>query len=371
MFVPSFFRWGYKRVLKPIFFRMDPEVIHDRMLGAGDMLGRFGFTRWLTSAFFAYRHPMLEQEVLGIRFSNPIGSAGGFDKNGRLADIIPSVGFGFEEIGSITGEPCAGNPKKRLWRLAKLKGLVVNYGLPNKGAEAIAKRLEGKGFRCPVGINMAKTNSQVCAVDGAGIEDHLKSMRLFKNIGDYDTINVSCPNSFGGQSFQNPEAMDRLLGALDSVQTGKPRFVKVSADLPLSDVDAMVTVAERHNVQGFIISNLTKQYERSGIAQELAKQGITTGGISGKPTQELADNLIAAFYARCGDRFVLIGCGGVFTAEDAYVKIKRGASLVQLITGMIFEGPQLIGEINRGLVKLLKRDGYRTISEAVGADYRS
>lgn len=371
MFATSFFRWGYRTLLKPIYFRMDPEMVHDRMLGVGEILGRFRVTRWLTGALFSYANPILEQTVLGIRFPNPIGLSGGFDKNARITDILPSVGFGFVEVGSITGEPCSGNPKKRLWRLPKLKALVVNYGLANQGAEAIAARLKGKAFRCPIGMNMAKTNSQTCAMDGAGIEDHLKSMRLLEHIGDYDVINVSCPNAFGGQPFQTPEKMDRLLSALDTVQTAKPRFIKLGADVSPDDVDAIVTVAERHHVQGFVISNLTKKVERFGIAEELAKQGITTGGISGKPVRDLADNLIAAFYTRCGGRFVIIGCGGVFTAEDAYVKIRKGASLVQLITGMIYEGPQLIGEINRGLVALLKRDGYASIAEAVGADYRS
>lgn len=371
MFATSFFRWGYRAVLKPIYFRIDPEKIHEQMLGVGAMLGRFGFPRWFTAFCFAYKHPMLEQDILGIHFSNPIGLAGGFDKNAKITDIIPSVGFGFEEVGSITGEPCPGNPKKRLWRLPRLKALVVNYGLANEGAEAIAKRLAQKHFRCPIGINMAKTNNQMCAMDGAGIEDHLKSMRLFEHIGDYDTINVSCPNAYGGQPFHDPERMDRLLSALDTVQTAKPRFIKLSADVPSDEIDAIVTVAEHHHVQGFIISNLTKRYDRSGIAEELAKQGIVTGGISGKPVQDLADNLISAFYARCGGRFVIIGCGGVFSAEDAYAKIRKGASLVQIVTGMIYEGPQLIGEINRGLVALLKRDGFSSVAEAVGADYRS
>ncbi len=371
MFVAPFFRWGYRTILKPIYFCMDPEKIHEQMLGVGAALGRFGFTRWLTSFCFSYKNPMLEQEVLGIHFPNPIGLAGGFDKNAKITDIIPSVGFGFEEVGSITGEPCSGNPKKRLWRLPKLKALVVNYGLANQGAEAIATRLKGRAFGCPIGVNMAKTNNQACALDGVGIEDYLKSMRLFEHIGDYDMINVSCPNAYGGQPFHDPERMDRLLSALDTVQTTKPRFIKLSADVSSDDVDAIVTVAERHHVQGFVISNLTKQYGRSGIMEELAKQGITTGGISGKPVQDLADNLISAFYARCGGRFVIIGCGGVFSAEDAYAKIRKGASLVQLITGMIYEGPQLIGEINKGLVALLKRDGYASLSEAIGADYRS
>lgn len=368
MFATSFFRWGYRYLLKPIYFRLDPESVHDRMLGVGSVLGRVGALRRFTSFCFEYRHPMLEQDVSGIRFKNPIGLAAGFDKNGRLADILPAVGFGFEEIGSVTGEPCVGNPKKRLWRLPSIDGLVVNYGLPNQGAEAISRKLKGKKFDVPIGISLAKTNCQACAVDEVGIQDYRKGLEAFLEIGDYYTINVSCPNAFGGQPFQDPESLDRLLNELDVVHTNKPVFVKISADTPITDVPAMVDVASRHHVQGFVIANLTKRYERLGIAEEMKKQGIVTGGISGKPTRELSDALLSEFYRYGGDRFVLIGCGGIFTAEDAYRKIRLGASLVQLITGMIYEGPQLIGELNKGLVQLLQRDGFKNISEVIGVD---
>lgn len=367
MFATSLIRWGYEKVLKPIYFKMDPEVIHDRMIGVGAFLGRSALMQKTVSGVFEYQHPMLEQDVLGILFKNPIGLAAGFDKNGRLADILPSVGFGFEEIGSVTGEPCAGNPKKRLWRVPNIKGLVVNYGLPNEGAEVISKRLKGKRFRFPIGISLAKTNNQQCAIDEAGMRDYYKGMELFLDIGDYFTINVSCPNAYGGQPFQSAHSLDRLLAVLDELKVSKPVFVKLSADTPIGDVEVLVEVANRHHVQGFVISNLTKQYERSGIAEELQKQGITTGGISGKPTEELSNALIAAFYKRCGKKYVIIGCGGVFSAEDAYKKIKYGATLVQLITGMIYEGPQLIGEMNQGLVQLLQADGYTSISEAIGS----
>lgn len=364
----SFFRWGYRRVLKPIFFRLDPEFIHDRMLASGELLGRFNATRRMTSGFFEYQHPMLEQDILGIHFKNPIGLAAGFDKNGRLSDILPSVGFGFEEIGSITGEPCKGNPKKRLWRLSEIKALVVNYGLPNEGVEKVVQRLSVKTFRFPIGISLAKTNCQECAVDEVGMRDYLKGMKVSAGVGDYYTINVSCPNAYGGQPFQDARSLDRLLSVLDTVETSKPVFIKLSADTRLQDVESIVEAAGRHHVNGFIIANLTKQYDKSGIAEELQKQGITTGGISGKPTEVLSNALLSAFYRRCKSRYVLIGCGGVFTAEDAYRKIKCGASLVQLITGMIYEGPQSIGEMNKGLVQLLQRDGFKRISDAVGID---
>ena len=369
MILTSLIHWKYKHILKPIFFLRDPEAVHDGMTSVGVLLGKFAGTRWLTRLFFDYKNKALEQTILGIHFQNPVGLSAGFDKNARLSDIMPDVGFGFEEVGSITGEPCKGNPKKRLWRLPKSEALVINYGLVNDGAERICAKLRKKKFRIPIGINMAKTNNQVCAIDEKGIEDHAKSLKEAGDIGDYHTLNISCPNSFGGQSFHRPEALDMLLAHLHQNAWAKPVFLKLSPDITKESLKAIIEVGKKHGIHGLIISNLTKQYDLSTIDQEeFKKRGIEAGGISGKPTKELSNTLIAEAYRLAGNDLVIIGCGGIFSAEDAYKKIRSGASLVQLITGMIYEGPQLIGEINRGLVELLKKDGFTSISQAIGAD---
>ncbi len=358
--------WLYKHVAKPVYFRLDPEKVHDRMTAVGEFLGRHAVTKWITSRLFRYDNQLLEQTIIGIRFSNPIGLAAGFDKNAQLMDILPSVGFGFEEIGSITGETCEGNPKPRLWRLPESKGLVVNYGLKNDGCEAIALRLGRKKFDFPIGTSIAKTNSPATVDVGAGIADYEKAFRAFSSIGQYFTVNISCPNAFGGEPFTDPARLELLLSRLDLIRTDKPIFLKLPVDLSIPELDALTAVADRYRVHGIILSNLTKNRTRSEIKpEEIA--GITKGGISGKPTFDASNVLIEHLYKTTGKRFVIIGCGGVFSAEDAYEKIKRGASLVQLITGMIFEGPQIIGEINRGLVRLMKRDGYNNIGEAVGS----
>ena len=372
MHLTSIIRWKYKHILKPLFFRMDPEVIHDGMVGFGAWLGSYGLTRRLTSWFFEYKNPVLEQDILGIHFSNPVGLAAGFDKKAKLTGYMADVGFGFTEIGSITAKPSKGNSGKRLWRLPKSRGLVVNYGLPNEGAKVVRDRLITQTFRLPVGVSMAKTNCAECAVDEVGIEDHIDSLKTLLDVGDYYTINVSCPNSFGGQPFHRPEALERLLSALDQIPTQKPIFLKLSPDGTTADLDEIVAVANRHRVHGFILTNLTKRYELPSInKEEMAAQNITTGGISGKPVEDLSNLLIKHLYQTTHGKYVIIGCGGIFTAEDAYQKIKCGASLVQLITGMIFEGPQLIGEINQGLVELLKKDGYKNVAEAVGRSVSS
>ncbi len=357
--------FSYRQVLKRIFFLIDSEAIHDRMLCAGAFLGSNWATRKIMAALFCYSDRRLEQNVRGMRFANPVGLAAGFDKNAELTQILPAVGFGFAEVGTITGEPCAGNPKPRVWRLKKSRGLLVNYGLKNDGCEKIAERLRGKSFAMPVGINIGKTNSPETVGLEAGISDYAKAYRAFAGIGIYTTINISCPNAFGGEPFENAGKLDRLLERIGRIPSKKPVFMKMSPDLSKKQIDAILKVAAKHKVAGFICTNLTKNRQNAKIADKLYS---AAGGISGKPTEDLSNECIRRIYSKTKGKFVIIGCGGIFSAEDAYKKIKLGASLVQLITGMIFEGPQLVSSINLGLVKLLEIDGFSNISEAIGKD---
>lgn len=361
----AFFRFSYVHVLKPAFFLLDPEYIHDVMTGVGRLLGRFAVTRWKTRVCFGYRNPKLEQDVLGIRFANPVGLAAGFDKNAQLTDILPDVGFGFAEVGSVTGEPCPGNPKKRLWRLPKSNSLVVYYGLKNEGCEALAQRLKGKKFRIPIGVSVAKTNNQACADPEAGIADYAKAFEAMEGVAGYLTVNISCPNAFGGEPFTDPAKLELLLARLDRIPTDKPVFLKLAADLDRAQIDAILETAKRHRVHGFVCTNLTKNRDNPKIVD---KDVPDKGGISGKVVDALSDEAIRYVYSKVKGTHVVIGCGGVFTAADAYRKIRLGSTLVQLITGMIFEGPQSISAINQGLVKLLEKDGFKNISEAIGVD---
>ncbi|MDP2631348.1 MAG: quinone-dependent dihydroorotate dehydrogenase [Candidatus Uhrbacteria bacterium] len=369
MFGTPIIRFCYKRVAKPIFFRQDPEDTHDRVLGMGKLFSRSRLIRKATEFKLSYQHPMLEQDILGIHFRNPVGLTAGFDKNAELTKIMPAVGFGFMQIGSITGEPCEGNPKPRLWRLPKSQGLVVYYGLKNDGSEAIAERLKNQKFEIPVSTSVAKTNSADTVELNAGINDYAKAFRLLANIGDMTTVNISCPNTHGGEPFADPVRLEVLLTELDKIETSKPTFIKIACDISTDELDALHAVADNHRVNGFILTNLTKQYDQPTIHRDEI-EGINKGGVSGKPTYEASNNLISHLYKIAGDRYVIIGVGGIFNANDAYEKIVRGASLVQLATGMIFEGPQVIGEINKGLVELLRRDGFANISEAVGSKHR-
>ena len=361
-------RFLYKKILQPICFQIDPETVHDRMVLFGQFLGNCVVLRKLTGFLFAYANGKLEQKILGIRFKNPIGLGAGFDKNAQLCDILSSVGFGFAEVGSITGEPCEGNPKPRLWRLKKSKSLVVYYGLKNDGCEVLSKKLAQKKFRIPIGINIAKTNSPNTVDIEQGIADYAKAFGKFTEIGSYFTINISCPNAYGGLPFTGSGNLDKLLIKIDKIPTKNPIFLKLSPDLSKAEIDKIIKVSSRHRVHGFVLTNLTKNRINKKIQEPVPS---SEGGISGKVVENLSNKLISYIFKKTEGKFVIIGLGGVFSAEDAYKKIKLGASLVQLITGMIYEGPQVISEINMGLVKLLERDGYTNISQAIGADNKN
>lgn len=357
-------RFLYKNLLKPIFFAFDPEDVHDRMIAVGKFIGKYSITRFKSRVMFGFSNESLVQTVSGIEFKNPVGLSAGFDKDAELLNTIPSVGFGFEEVGSITGSPCLGNPRPRLWRLKKSEGLVVYYGLKNRGADEIEKRLKNKKFEIPFGTNIAMTNCSDNLDTSKAVLDYAKSFKIFANIGDYFTVNVSCPNAQGGQPFMDPEKLHILLSELDKIETKKPVFVKISPDISFVEMDNILNVLKNHRVDGIICTNLTKKKDNPLIKDVLPN----VGGVSGKPVRDMSDALISYIYKKEGKRFTIIGVGGIFNAEDAYRKIRKGASLAELITGMIFEGPQLISEINQGLVELLKKDGFSNISEAVGAD---
>ena len=358
MFATRIQRWGYKGILKPIFFRQDPEDVHDRMIKSGSFLGKSSAMKRIAAFFFRYEDKCLEQNIKGVIFKNPIGLAAGFDKNAELTQILPSVGFGFEEVGSITGEFCEGNPKPRLWRHPELESLRVYYGLKNDGSEAISKRLVEIRFEYPIGISIAKTNCKETVDTEKAIADYVKSYKAFSEIGSYDTINISCPNAYGGQPFVDPERLEKLLVALNQHRNSKPMFIKLSPDLSKEELHALADVAKRQRVDGLICSNLKKNHDKG------------QGGLSGKQVAPLAMTHLEYLYKTFPNDFVLISCGGVFSGEDAYERICRGASLIQLATGMIYKGPQVIGEINRDLSILLKKNGFNTIADAIGSAYK-
>jgi len=357
----------YKYLLKPVFFRNDPEFIHDAMVSFGEFIGRFRILKFFLKITYGYKSVVLKQNILGINFDNPIGLSAGFDKDARLMNVLPSIGFGFEEVGSVTGNYCEGNPKPRLWRMPKSKGLLVYYGLKNRGADKIAESMGTSKYEFPVEVSVAMTNCKANLDIQNAIDDFAKAFRIMESKGDYVTINISCPNTLGGQPFIDKNNLDQLLARLDTIETQRPVFIKLSPDLNNDELDCLLDVLKSHRVHGVICANLTKKRDNPKIIENDLP---LVGGVSGEPVREISNNMISHIYKREGDRFVIVGCGGVFSAEDAYNKIKLGASLVQMITGLIYEGPQVISEINQGLVELLKKDGYKNIEEARGVESR-
>lgn len=357
--------FAYKYALKPILFLIDPEQIHDFFIRCGVLLGRFSLIQKITSLFFGYRHSVLTQTIAGISFANPIGLAAGFDKNAQLLSILPSVGFGYVEVGSATGRPCDGNPKPRLWRVPESKSLLVYYGLKNDGALAVAQRVDACDSKIPVGISIAKTNAPDTVELDSAIRDYVRAYTDSVEVADYVTINISCPNAYGGQPFTNPSDFKKLISALHTIDGfSKPVFIKLSPDISSTSAYALVRIGLRYGITGVICSNLTKKRSNPSIPAGYPEHG----GFSGKLVEPLANDMIRYLRKRFGASLVIIGCGGVFNAEDAYQKIRSGASMIQLITGMIYNGPQVISTINVGLSRRLKRDGFSHISEAVGVD---
>lgn len=367
-FVVWITKYFYRSILKPLFFLHDPELMHTVMTSFGELLGQFRFTRWLTSFGFYFEDSHLVQTIAGICFKNPIGLAAGFDYEARITQITPSISFGFQSVGTITNNAYEGNPRPMLGRLPKSKSLMVNKGFKNLGAKNTAQKLEKFSFSIPIGISVGKTNTLSLKTQRQSIRDIAKAFTIFERSSvthSYYELNISCPNLKGNITFYPPNNLDQLLSVVDQLRLSRPVFVKMPIEKSNSEFLKMLSVIARHSPVGVIIGNLQKNRNDPSLrSDEVAK--FPVGNFSGKPCFERSNHLISLTYKKYKKRFVIVGCGGVFNAKDAYEKIKRGASLVQLITGMIYEGPQLIADIHIGLVELLKRDRYENISEAIG-----
>lgn len=362
----------YLNFLKPLLFKLDPHLVHQSFLNYGHSLGESAIGKMIAKTSFYYENPKLKQEICGLTFNNPVGLSAGFDKDGDLINILPHVGFGFMQVGSVTLDSYEGNETPWVYRLEKSKSILVNYGLKNIGvkkiAEKIKKRKTPENFQ--VSVSVAKTNSQKTASDENGIKDYYQCLKYLveQDVGDFYTINISCPNVFGGEPFTKEGKLDQLLSKLAEIKHNKPVFLKMPINSPWDEFKKLCQVAIKHQINGVVVGNLNKDRNDPAIKDEIPQE--LNGNLSGLPTQKLSNELISQTYREFGNKMVIVGVGGIFSAEDAYEKIKRGASLVQLVTGMIYQGPQLVGQINRDLVKMLEKDGYNNISQAIGAKYK-
>lgn len=345
----------YTKVLRPIFFKCNPEFMHDFMVFWGEVFGVLPPARWLISLIWDYHGRDISKVIDGVRYKRPVLLSAGFDTDGRLTRILPAISFGGEEVGSVTARPCAGNAPPRLTRLIRNNSLVVWKGLRNHGAEIIAERLANK--KTPkefvVGISIAQTNDEnVCDAE-SGLEDYYQTFKIMneKKVGDYYTINISCPNTFGGETFTTPELLTRLLTKLATVSCDKPRYIKMPINLAWDDFSALLKIIDTFGYDGVVIGNLNKKYSMLDFRDDAPKEW--RGGLSGKPCFELSNELIRKTRETYGERFTIIGVGGIFSPEDAMMKFHAGADLVQLITGMIFEGPGLVRRICNAYAKKL------------------
>jgi dihydroorotate dehydrogenase len=350
------FKVKYRLLWKPILFLLDAEVVHNFFIKLGAWLGFSSLAKKMITIIFGYQNSNLNVLKNGILFPNPVGLAAGFDYNGQLTGILPALGFGFHTIGTITFEPYQGNPKPRLGRLPKSKSLLVNKGLKNIGAKACINFLKNREkilpLTIPTGISIGSSNKAYLDLKEQ-ILDTLKCFLLFEKSGlahSYYELNISCPNTFGGEPFSIPSHLEILLTCLDKMLISKPIYVKFPIDQAWQKSKVLLDIIDSHCPAGVIIGNLTKDKINPLVhPSEKPRWANQKGNLSGKPTWERSNTLIEKTRRLYGNRFTIIGTGGIFTGEDAQHKIKLGADLVQLITGMIYEGPGAIGQINHFL----------------------
>ncbi|MCU0315968.1 MAG: quinone-dependent dihydroorotate dehydrogenase [Fimbriimonadaceae bacterium] len=323
----------YESLLRPVLFGLDAETAHE--------LGMKAIRSGLLSVP-EVTHPSLERKLFGVSFRNPVGLAAGFDKNAVAVDHWHKLGFGFVEVGTITKHPQPGNPKPRLFRLPADKGLINRLGFNNEGAEAVASRLSKSSPQIPLGINLGK--SKVTELAEAA-EDYAYSFKLLRQFGAYFVVNVSSPNTPGLRALQEKGPLTQILWRLREIDGSAPLFVKIAPDLEPEALQEIVEVAVQFDLAGLIATNTTLSRER------LTADPKQEGGLSGAPLRERADSVLKSLRALCPPEMTLIGVGGIVTQEDAKRKMDLGASLIQVYSGWVYNGPDFATKLCGGLIK--------------------
>ena len=351
-------------IVGPLLRSVDPEKAHGLTIKA--------LASGLVPAVREADDPILQTRVLGLDFANPVGLAAGFDKNAEVVDPMLRLGFGFVEAGSVTPRPQPGNPKPRLFRVPEQGAVINRMGFNNEGLEPFAERLERRlsgGRKAPgiVGANLGKNKDTVEAAD-----DYVIGVRRVAALADYLVVNVSSPNTPGLRALQGRDPLRTLLGrVLDARASCKlvrnpPVLLKIAPDLTDEDKADIAAVALESGIDGLIVSNTTIA-RPAEIPEPLRSEA---GGLSGKPLFAPSTAVLREMYGLTGGRLPLIGAGGIASGADAYAKIRAGASLVQLYSALVYAGPALVPAIRRDLAALLRRDGFATLGDAVGADHR-
>ena len=376
----------YKFSLLPFLFKhfkADPETVHQQTLQAlvwlaqsptappywSQPVRRFA-QAWCDNSCQRLS-PRLSQRLWHQTFANPLGLAAGFDKDGVAVEGWPMMGFGFAELGTVTGYAQPGNPKPRLFRLPQDRAALNRMGFNNQGAAALAERLQDVPLASdfPRGINLGK--SKVTPLEKAAA-DYLQSFQRLQDLGSYFVVNVSSPNTPGLRSLQARSQLEPILDTLQTANTQqKPLLVKISPDLAWEDIDDILELAQQYRLAGIIATNTTiakEQLETQHIPTTGKRVTEEAGGISGAPVRQRATDVIRYIYQKTNGQLTIVGVGGIFTADDAWEKIAAGASLLQVYTGWIYEGPWMVKNVLDGLLLKLDEHGFETIQEAIGCD---
>lgn len=368
-------RWLYKAVVKKILFLYTPDAAHNGLLSFArvwqSIPGARQFAHWLLVPAASSK---LIQDIHGISINTPVGLSAGFDKNIELQPTMDMVGFGFMTGGSITLRPRKGNDRPWFYRLPKTQSIVVHAGLANRGLDAVlvnSKRHQTTQQRMPLFISVAVVAHDEQSTDEQTISEVCAAIQRIQDEGAAQAIeiNISCPNVHDDQPFTRPKRLKQLLRAVDKQSVAVPLFIKMPNMMSWEQFDTLLQEIVQHNVQGVTVSNLVKDRDTVVLKDDLPR--TVKGGLSGAPCRANSTDLIRNTYRTYGDRLTIIGVGGVFSADDAYEKIRAGASMVALITGLMFEGPQLIGDISQGLEERLTADGFSHIAEAIGVDVKN
>lgn len=346
----------YKYLARPLLFRLSPDSTHDATVKMASSISKKKWIRNTIGSIYSYSDSRLEQNIFGLKFPNPIGLAAGFDKNATMAPVLSKIGFGYLEIGSITANPSTGNPKPRSFRLPADHSLINRLGLNNDGVQTISRRLKKLDVSIPIGINIAKTHDPNITGEDA-IRDYVTSFVMLKEIADYITLNISCPNTTEGKTFEEPETLNALLEYLEIGKDSSlpPVLIKFSVDLDDNQLEELVAICEDHAIDGYVATNTSS--ERKNLSTPSSKvEEIGRGGLSGKAIAKRSTNMIRKIYTLTKGEKVIIGVGGISTGQDAIEKLKAGADLLQIYTALVYEGPGVIKKINREVAHYLKEN---------------
>ena len=344
-------------ILKPLLFKLDPEVAHDLAIKS------LKFNYLHEKIFKVKNEEMLNIELLGKKFSNPVGLAAGFDKSAEVYNSLLKLGFGFVEVGTVTPLKQFGNPKPRIFRLEDDGALINRLGFNNDGIDIIRRRIKSEKKEGILGVNIGPNKNTENQKN-----DFCLGLEKFFDIADYITVNISSPNTEGLRDFHKQEKLEDLVLTLNKIKKEKkmaiPLLLKVSPDIEDNDIFEISNVAIKNNISALILTNTTNS-NRNNLRSEIKNE---EGGLSGKPLQKISTSMIKKFYKELHGKIPIIGVGGINSGKSAYEKIIAGASLLQLYTGLVFKGPSVAREIKKELIQILKTEKISNIKDAIGRD---